>query len=135
MLLILSMRPRLVVYNITLEQLRPLLADVVARLDSEARWAGESLVMPQLGVQLHLEAVAAAEKRAARLVGTAAEPARLAAAGNRAGCFACARRGTPAILFGVSLLSFGVLLAAAITLDLARDPGGVMQALNEMLRR
>ena len=54
-LIILLLRPRLVVYNITLEQLRPLLADVVARLDSEARWAGESLVMPQLGVQLHLE--------------------------------------------------------------------------------
>ena len=56
-LIILFLRPRLVIYNITLEQLRPLLADVVARLDGEARWAGESLVMPQLGVQLHLDAV------------------------------------------------------------------------------
>ncbi len=39
-LIILLLRPRLVVYNVTLEQLRPLLADVVARLDSESRWAG-----------------------------------------------------------------------------------------------
>src|SRR5689334_15822300 len=54
-LIVLLMRPRIVVYNITLEQLRPVLADAVARLDSDARWAGESLVMPQLGVQLHLE--------------------------------------------------------------------------------
>ena len=56
LLVILMLRPRLIVYNATLDQLRPLLADVVARLDSEARWAGESLVMPQLGVQLHVEA-------------------------------------------------------------------------------
>ena len=55
LLVVLLLRPRLVVYNIALEQLRPLLADVVARLDPEARWAGESLVMPRLGVQLHLE--------------------------------------------------------------------------------
>src|SRR5438552_6152049 len=56
MLAILLMRPRLVIYNSTLDQIRPVLADVVARLDTEARWAGDSLVMPQLGVQLHIEA-------------------------------------------------------------------------------
>src|SRR5436190_14832984 len=55
-LVVLLLRPRLVIYNITLEQLRPLLADAVARLDTDTRWAGESLVMPQLGVQLHVEA-------------------------------------------------------------------------------
>src|SRR5438105_6368858 len=55
-LIILMLRPRLVIYNATLDQLRPVLAEAVARLDSEARWAGDSLVMPQLGVQLHIEA-------------------------------------------------------------------------------
>ena len=33
------------------------------------------------------------------------------------------------------LLTFGLLIAAAITYVLARDPSSVMQALNEMLRR
>ena len=36
--------------------------------------------------------------------------------------------------YGVSLLTFGALMAAAITYVLARNPGSVMQALNEMLR-
>ena len=54
-LIILLMRPRIVIYNVTPEQLRPALASVVESLDSHARWAGECLVLPQLGVQLHME--------------------------------------------------------------------------------
>jgi hypothetical protein len=54
-LALLLMRPRLVVYNITPDELRPLLADAVELLDDEARWAGDSLAMPSLGVQLHVE--------------------------------------------------------------------------------
>jgi hypothetical protein len=57
-LLILLSRPRLIVYNVTLGHLRPILADLAATLDSSARWAGDSLVMPQYGVQLHLDAFA-----------------------------------------------------------------------------
>jgi len=38
--LLLLARPRLVVYNCTVEQLRPLVVEAVAALDSAARWAG-----------------------------------------------------------------------------------------------
>lgn len=48
-------RPRLVVYNISVEQFRPLVAEVVAALDPDARWAGESAALPGRGVQLHIE--------------------------------------------------------------------------------
>ena len=54
-LIVLLMRPRLVIYNANPEQLRSILAEVVAQLDDEARWAGDSLVLPKLGVQLHVE--------------------------------------------------------------------------------
>ncbi|HEY4232521.1 MAG TPA: hypothetical protein VGM76_03780 [Lacipirellulaceae bacterium] len=54
-LVVLLARPRLVVYNTSIEELHPLLAEAASRLDSEARWAGNSLSLPQLGVQLHLE--------------------------------------------------------------------------------
>ncbi len=54
-LVILTLRPRLVLYNVTMDQLRPVLGTVVQQLDTQARWAADSLVMPQLGVQLHLE--------------------------------------------------------------------------------
>jgi hypothetical protein len=52
---ILLMRPRLVIYNCSLEQLRPALAQVVGALDNEARWAGECLSLPRLGVQLYVQ--------------------------------------------------------------------------------
>lgn len=52
---ILVARPRLVVYNITLDKLRPLLMELAPALDSQAAWAGNSLTLPGLCVQLHLE--------------------------------------------------------------------------------
>ncbi len=54
-LIVLLMRPRLVIYNIAADQLRPVLSDIVTELDPDARWAGDALSLPQLGVQLHLE--------------------------------------------------------------------------------
>ena len=56
-LVLMILRPRLIVYNIPVDQLRPILADLVERLDADARWAGDSLALPGLGVQLHLESL------------------------------------------------------------------------------
>ncbi len=50
-------RPRLVVYNISSEELHPVLAEVASRLDSTGRWAGNNLSLPGLGVQLHLDSL------------------------------------------------------------------------------
>jgi hypothetical protein len=55
LLLVLLARPRLVVYNISMDELHPVLAEAAGRLDPEARWAGNHLTMPKLGVQLHLD--------------------------------------------------------------------------------
>jgi uncharacterized membrane protein len=54
-LAVLVARPRLVVYNIRGEELRPVLAEVARKLDPQARWAGDSLALPNLGVSLHME--------------------------------------------------------------------------------
>jgi hypothetical protein len=54
-LVLLMLRPRLIIYNASADQLRPILADLVERLDRDARWAGDSLVLPGLGVQLHVD--------------------------------------------------------------------------------
>jgi len=54
-LAVLLAKPRLVVYNISMEELRPVLAETARRIDPQARWAGDSLALPTLGVQLHLE--------------------------------------------------------------------------------
>lgn len=65
-LAILFARPRLVVYNVTLEQLRPVVAQVAAALDRQARWAGETVALPGRGIQVSLDG------RAARCVSLAA---------------------------------------------------------------
>lgn len=54
-LAILLSRPRIVIYNICGDDLRPALEAVVERLDPQASWAGECLVLPQLNIQLHVE--------------------------------------------------------------------------------
>ncbi len=54
-LIVLLARPRLIIYNVTTDQLRPVLSEIVNRLDKQARWAGDCVVLPTLGVQFHLE--------------------------------------------------------------------------------
>ena len=54
-LAVLVARPRLVVYNIRGEELRPIVAEVARKLDPHARWAGDSLSLPNLGASLNME--------------------------------------------------------------------------------
>jgi len=54
-LAVLLAKPRLVVYNISIDQLRPALVETARSIDPQARWAGDSLALPTLGIGLHLE--------------------------------------------------------------------------------
>ena len=56
-LIVLLMRSRIVVYNINSEQLRPILNQVAMDLDKKSRWSGDSLLIPELNVHLHMEPV------------------------------------------------------------------------------
>lgn len=54
-LAVLLMRARIVVYNITPEQLRPLLTRIAMDMDSASRWSGDSLLIPSRRIHLHME--------------------------------------------------------------------------------
>jgi hypothetical protein len=54
-LVTLSLRPRIVIYNFSGEQLRAILSESARELDSESHWAGNSLVMPHRRVSLYIE--------------------------------------------------------------------------------
>ena len=56
-LVVLLMRSRIVIYNINSEQLRPILNQVAIDLDKKSRWTGDSLLIPDLNIHLHLEPV------------------------------------------------------------------------------
>lgn len=52
---ILYLRPRVVIYNIATEHLRGIVSTVAVRRDPAARWAGNSLEMPQARLVVRLE--------------------------------------------------------------------------------
>lgn len=52
---VLASRPRLVVYNVSLEQMRPIVAEVVLGLDPSTRWAADTAALPSRGIQVHVE--------------------------------------------------------------------------------
>ena len=54
-MIVLMLRPRLIVYNISLDQLRPILAETVEQIDPGVRWAGDSLTLPGAGVHLYID--------------------------------------------------------------------------------
>jgi hypothetical protein len=133
-LLVLLLRPRLVIYNVNPDQLRAVLAEVVAELDADARWAGDSLVLPKLGVQLHVEL-----SRGMRNV-------QLVAAGHRQNYVGWKRleialakvlrqtTGSPNPA-GFGMIAAGVLLICLLTYFMVSDPATVVQRLDDMLRR
>jgi hypothetical protein len=52
---VLASRPRIVVYNVSLEQMRPIVAEVVLGLDPSTRWAADTAALPSRGIQVHVE--------------------------------------------------------------------------------
>ncbi|MCH2182752.1 MAG: hypothetical protein MK108_12170 [Mariniblastus sp.] len=56
-LVVLLLRSRLVVYNMTGEQLKPILNQVATQIDKKSRWVGDSVLIPDIQVHLHLESV------------------------------------------------------------------------------
>lgn len=53
-LIVLVDRPRIVLYNVTAQQVRPIVAKIAQEVDRETRWAGDACVMPQIQMQFHI---------------------------------------------------------------------------------
>lgn len=134
LLVALMLRPRLVIYNVTSEQLLPVLEEVLARLDPQVRWVGGSIVSQHLGVELHLEPHAVTKN--IQLVSTGGGQSlagwRLLEKNLAASLSGTAGAPNP---WGASLISIGLLIAGFVTWMLADDPAAVERALNDMLRR
>lgn len=133
-LAVLLMRPRIVIYNVTFEQLRPSLADIVLRLDSESRWAGDSLVMPNLGVQLTVESQGMMKNVQLAAAGTEQSFQGWRLLEAELSTILRSAKGTRNP-YGMTLVMIGLLLGASVIWWLSSDPQGVQQALNEMLRK
>lgn len=127
-LVLLMVRPRLVIYNVSTDELRPILAEVVSKLDAEARWAQDSLALPTLGVQLHLESLG--WLRNVSLVSSG--PVQNYQGWRRlelALGAALARVEVPRNVRAASLVSAGLILAAFLVLTVSRESQAVADAL------
>jgi len=132
-LVLLQLRPRLIVYNVAADELRPILADLVTRLDADARWAGDSLSLPNLKVQLHLDSLPTMRNVSLVANGPNQDPTgwqrlelELRSVLDQ---FEVSRNPR-----GLSLISAGLLITILIVLAIARDPQAVAQSLFDMFR-
>ncbi len=133
LLTVLLARPRLVIYNTSPEQLRPVLMRVVQRLDAEAVRAGDTVMLPRLGIQLHVEPVGA--MRTAQLVSSGPLQSHVGWRQLEIALAAELResRGQPSP-FGLTMLSVGLGMVLLITFLVVRDPQTVAQSLQDFLR-
>jgi hypothetical protein len=132
-LILLSLRPRLVVYNIAMEELRPVLGEVVAQLDSDARWAGDSLHLPKLGVQLHLESLGLLRNVSLVPNGPVQNHQGWRSLGQ-AMTAALGRLEVPRNTRAVALVAAGLLLAMFVGLTISHDPQAVAQAIYDAIQ-
>ena len=133
-LVVLLLRSRIVVYNLTGEQLRPILNQVAIQLDKKSRWVGDSLLIPDMKVHLHLESVD--WLRNVQLIAGGNQQSfegwRLLEKELRVALRSARVR--PNVLGFVMLLISGFLAVSAAGWMLY-DQQSVAQALNEMLRQ
>ena len=127
-LALLLLRPRLVIYNISVDKLRPVLATLVEQLDTDARWAGDSLVLPGLGVQLYVDSFALF--RSASLISAGGNQShqgwrRL----ERSLGDALTREEVARNPGGISLVGTAMLIIAAMNLAIVQDPQAAAQPL------
>ncbi len=129
---LLFMRPRIVVYNVPVEELRAVLARLAVELDPDARWAGDALALPNLGVQLHVEAVTALRNVSLVASGREQNPQswrrlEVALAAQ------LANLEVPRNRRALALVAAGLALAVTLVLMIARDPHAVAQSLQATL--
>ncbi|MDG2380507.1 MAG: hypothetical protein P8N76_02430 [Pirellulaceae bacterium] len=126
-------RPRLVIYNVTAEQLHPVLEGVAAKLDDNRCWVGQTLMLPNRGVHLNIESFPAMRNIQLTSVGgqqdlggwrLVEQELRLRLKGMKVGI-------NPR---GFSFLFFGLLIAILIGYSVATKPLEVAEALNDFLR-
>jgi hypothetical protein len=132
-LVALAQLPRLTIYNVTLDELYPVLGQTAQKLDPDARWAGDTLLLPTRRVQLRVESFGVMRNVSLVSVGE-----RQSLRGWRelemALGAALREMEAPVNPRGISLVFFGVVMVVVLALKWFHDPQAVTQGFVEMLR-
>lgn len=132
-LVLLLMKPRIVTYNISAEQLRPIAKEIIARLDPEARWAGDCVVAPKLGVQLAIDAYAGVRNVTLTSVGPDQDLDGWDRLKSQLQSTLSKERQSPNSL-GIGYLMLSVMLTVAIIYTLLSGRQEIAQAFQDMMR-
>jgi hypothetical protein len=127
-------RPRIVVYNVSVERLQAVLDETARRLDAQATWAGKALSMPSAHVHLQLDSFSPLAN--VSLVATSDDQSiggwRRLAAALRANL-----RDVPSASQsqGFWLVTWGFAVLAALALWAAEDPQAIARGLDRLLNQ
>lgn len=132
-LIVMLLRPRIVVYNAAIEDIRPRLESVALELDKEARWAGDSLSLPNVGVELSIEEFV--PLRNVQIVATGSEQ-NLTAWRHLEGMLAERLASAQSMLnpHGFSFLMLGGMMIVVVAVQMFSNQPAVAQALKQMLQ-
>lgn len=133
-LLVLLLRPRIVVYNISMEELRPILTSIAMKLDKNSRWTGDSLHLPEHRVHLHVEPVG--WLRNIQLTSGGSQQSHEGWRAVELELNAALRkiRVSPNII-GFPLIAISGAIALAAAIWMLSDQQAVAQSLNNLLRK
>ena len=126
-------KPRLVVYNIPATQLRTSLGSLVAELDKTAKWAGDSVELPKLGIQLSIESKNTMRSCQIVAVGHSQNLANWA----KLRIELATRLKTVKVTanpYALSMIGFALVLGTLIALQIIQNPQIVMDDLRNFLR-
>lgn len=132
-LVLLLMKPRIITYNISADQLRPIAKEIIARLDSEARWAGDCVVAPKLGVQLAIDAYAGVRNVTLTSVGPDQDLDGWDRLKSQLQSTLSKEKQSPNSL-GIGYLMLSVMLTVAIIYTLLSGRQEIAQAFQDMMR-
>lgn len=132
-LLVMLLRPRIVIYNATADEIKPVLAEIALALDPKSQWAGQCLAMPEADVQLTIDEFA--PLRNVQLVATSGDQ-NLGAwrhmetvLGER-----LAHEEDAANPHAVSLILLGGMMLVVVAVQMFSNQPAVAQALRQMLQ-
>jgi hypothetical protein len=132
-LIVMLSRPRLVVYNISPQELRLALDAAARRIDAEAMWSGKNLGLPLARVHLHVESFPPLGNVALLSTGDDQSPSgwRRLEASLRETLRTVPGAAGP---HGFWMLLFGALVLVALGYWVADDPQTIAQGIERMLR-
>ena len=126
-------RPGLVIYNLSLDEFREPFLRVVQSLDPNPQWAGNTLALPSLGIELHVESFPAMRNIKLSSVGDLQNLHgwRTLETTLASSLATLPVRSSPV---GIGFMTLGILLAIGLLIGLSANHETLVQEIEDFIR-